>query len=107
MTVPFLTAPLYGLLFSDMVRVVECHAGVLDSNPGGPKDFSLWNCFSIFPSQRASKQERIFDFFFLFLNHIKHMLLLTQTPPRDGSFEHQNHTLIRKTKIAILKTEFY
>ena len=24
-----------------MVRVVDCHAGVLGSNPGGPKDFSL------------------------------------------------------------------
>ena len=22
-----------------MVRVVDCHAGVLGSNPGGPKDF--------------------------------------------------------------------
>ena len=32
-----------------MVRVVDCHAcaGVLGLNPGGPKDFSLWNCFSI------------------------------------------------------------
>ena len=27
-----------------MVRVVDCHAGVLGSNPGGPKDLSLWNC---------------------------------------------------------------
>ena len=42
-TVPFLTASLLGLLFSDMVRVVDCHAGVLDSNPGGPKDFPLGN----------------------------------------------------------------
>ena len=42
-TVTFLTASLLGLLFSDMVRVVDCHAGVLGSNPGGPKDFSLWN----------------------------------------------------------------
>ena len=25
-----------------MVRVVDCHTGVLGSNPGGPKDFSLW-----------------------------------------------------------------
>ena len=24
-----------------MVRVVDCHAGVLGSNPGGPKDFPL------------------------------------------------------------------
>ena len=24
-----------------MVRVVDCHAGVLGLNPGGPKDFSL------------------------------------------------------------------
>ena len=40
-TVPFLTASLLGLLFSDMVRVVDCHAGVLGSNPGGPKDFPL------------------------------------------------------------------
>ena len=29
-----------------MVTVVDCHAGVLGSNPGGPKDFSLWNYFS-------------------------------------------------------------
>ena len=44
-TVPFLTASLSGKLFRDMVRVVDCHSGVLGSNPGGPKDFSLWNCF--------------------------------------------------------------
>ena len=30
-----------------MVRVVDCHAGVLGSNPGGPKKFSLWNCFTV------------------------------------------------------------
>ena len=42
-TVPFLTALLLGLLFSDMVRVVDCHAGVLGSNPGGPRIFSPWN----------------------------------------------------------------
>ena len=29
-----------------MVRVVDCHTGVLGSNTGGPKDFSLWNYFS-------------------------------------------------------------
>ena len=29
-----------------MVRVVDCHAGVLGSNPGGPKRFSPWNYFS-------------------------------------------------------------
>ena len=29
-----------------MVRVVDCHAEVLGSNPGGPKKFSLWNCFN-------------------------------------------------------------
>ena len=29
-----------------MVRVVHCHTGVLGSNPGGPKDFSLWDCFN-------------------------------------------------------------
>ena len=40
-TVPYLTASLLGKLFSDMVRVVDCHAGVLGSNPGGPKDFTL------------------------------------------------------------------
>ena len=40
-TVPFLTASLMGKLFSDMVRVVDCHAGVLGSNPGDPKDFPL------------------------------------------------------------------
>ena len=44
-TVPFLTASLLGKLFSDMVRVVDCHAGVLGLNPGGPQKFSLWNCF--------------------------------------------------------------
>ena len=29
-----------------MVRVVDCHAGVLGSNPGGPKIFSPWNYFT-------------------------------------------------------------
>ena len=29
-----------------MVRVVDCHAGVLGSNPGGPKRFSPWNYFT-------------------------------------------------------------
>ena len=29
-----------------MVRVVDCHAGVLGSNPGGPKIFSPWNYFN-------------------------------------------------------------
>ena len=29
-----------------MVRVVDCHAGVLGSNPGGPKTFSPWNYFT-------------------------------------------------------------
>ena len=29
-----------------MVRVVDCHAGVLGSNPGGPKVFSPWNYFT-------------------------------------------------------------
>ena len=38
-TVPFLPTSLLGLLFSDMVRVVDCHTGVLGSNPGGPKRF--------------------------------------------------------------------
>ena len=28
-----------------MVRMVDCHAGVLGSNPGGPKRFSPWNYF--------------------------------------------------------------
>ena len=41
MTVPFLTASLLGQLFSDMVRVVDCHAGVLGSNPGGSRYFPL------------------------------------------------------------------
>ena len=45
-TVPFLTPSLLGELFSDMVGVVDCHAGVLGSNPGGPKDFFLWNYFN-------------------------------------------------------------
>ena len=29
-----------------MVRVVDCHAGILGSNPGGPKIFSPWNYFT-------------------------------------------------------------
>ena len=29
-----------------MVRVVDCHAGVLGLNPGGPKRFSPWNYFT-------------------------------------------------------------
>ena len=29
-----------------MVRVVDCHTGVLGSNLGGPKIFSPWNYFS-------------------------------------------------------------
>ena len=29
-----------------MVKVVDCHAGVLGSNPGGPKIFSSWNYFT-------------------------------------------------------------
>ena len=29
-----------------MVRVGGCYTGVLGSNHGGPKDFSLWNCFN-------------------------------------------------------------
>ena len=29
-----------------MVRVVDCHAGVLGSNPGGPRIFSPWNYFT-------------------------------------------------------------
>ena len=40
-TVPFLTASLLGYLFSDMVRVVDCHAGALGSNPGRSKYFPL------------------------------------------------------------------
>ena len=32
-----------------MVRVVDCHAGVLGSNPGGPKIFSPWNYFKTKP----------------------------------------------------------
>ena len=28
-----------------MVRVVDCHAGVLGSNPDGPRIFSPWNYF--------------------------------------------------------------
>ena len=31
-----------------MVGVVNCHAGVLGSNPGGPKDFFFWNYFIMF-----------------------------------------------------------
>ena len=44
-TVPFLTASLLGSLFSDMVRVVDSHAGDLGSNPGRPIIFSHWNYF--------------------------------------------------------------
>ena len=44
---PFLTALLLGYLFSVMVRVVDCYAGVLGSNPGGPRIFSPWNYFSV------------------------------------------------------------
>ena len=29
-----------------MVRVVDCHTGVLGSNPGGLKRFSPWNYFT-------------------------------------------------------------
>ena len=29
-----------------MVRVFDCHAGVLGSNPGRPKRFSPWNYFT-------------------------------------------------------------
>ena len=29
-----------------MVREVDCHAGVLDQNPGGPRIFSPWNYFT-------------------------------------------------------------
>ena len=29
-----------------MVRVVHCHEGILDSNPGRPKRFSPWNYFT-------------------------------------------------------------
>ena len=29
-----------------MVRVVDCHTGVLGSNPGRPKRFSPWNYFT-------------------------------------------------------------
>ena len=29
-----------------MVRVVDCQAGVLGSNPDGPKRFSPWNNFT-------------------------------------------------------------
>ena len=41
-TVPFLTASLLGYLLSHMVRVVDCHTGILGSNPGGLKIFSPW-----------------------------------------------------------------
>ena len=29
-----------------MVKVADCHTGVLGSNPGGPKRFSPWNYFT-------------------------------------------------------------
>ena len=50
MKVPFQTALLLDKLFSDMVRVVDCHAGVLGLKPGGPKTFSPGNYFSAFNS---------------------------------------------------------
>ena len=53
MKVPFLPASLLGYLFSDMVRVVDCHAGVLGSNPGGPKDFSPWNYYATISDVRC------------------------------------------------------
>ena len=58
-TVPFLTASLLGQLFSNMIRVVDCHAGILDSNPGGPKIFSLCNYFSHKPLQASSSESMI------------------------------------------------
>ena len=36
-----------------MVRVVDCHAGVLGSNPGGPRIFSPWNYFTAFYMRAA------------------------------------------------------
>ena len=53
-TVPFLTASLLGKLFSDMVRVVDCHAGVLGSNPGGPRIFPLGITLSLYPARRET-----------------------------------------------------
>ena len=45
-TLPFLTARCW-VNFSDMVRVVDCHAGVLGLNPGRPKIFSPWNYLTV------------------------------------------------------------
>ena len=41
-----------------MVRVVDCHAGVLGSNPGGPKRFSPWNYFTVLESVNCLSTER-------------------------------------------------
>ena len=52
-TVPFLIASLLGLLLSNMARVVDCHAGVLGLNPGGPKRFSPWNYLTTKTSEKT------------------------------------------------------
>ena len=65
-TVPFLKASLLGYLFSDMVRLVDCHAGVLGSNPGGPKRFSPQNNFiagsgnSVAPVSASGSDNRLY-----------------------------------------------
>ena len=49
-----------------MVRVVDCHAGVLGSNPGRPKRFSPWNYFtvgsgkSVAPESASGSGSRLF-----------------------------------------------
>ena len=51
-----------------MVRVVDCHAGVLGSNPGGPKRFSPWNnftggsCNSVAPESASGSGSRLHTF---------------------------------------------
>ena len=42
-----------------MVRVVDCQAGVLGSNPGGPKIFSPWNYFRKYVDSLTNQREAI------------------------------------------------
>ena len=50
-----------------MVRVVDCHAGVLGLNPGGSKIFSPWNYFiggrgnSVAPEWASVSGSRIYS----------------------------------------------
>ena len=44
-----------------MVRVVDCDAGLLGSNPGGPKRFSPWNYFTGGNGKLFSNMVRVVD----------------------------------------------